>query len=108
MTIIGLLAKNPHTKLDLGDLRHNTPLAFAIRQNRWDIAELLVEAGANVNTQIVDDDGNTPLHKAAGSGDVKRVQWLLAKGADTKLTNYRQLTPRAVARSSEIVKLLEP
>lgn len=107
MEIIRLLVKNPYTKLDLGDFRHNTPLAFAIQQNRWDIAELLIEAGANVNIQIMDDEGNTPLHIAAGSGDAKRVQWLLAKGADMQLTNYRQLPPRAVARSGEIVKLLE-
>lgn len=105
--LVRFLAKLPAIKLDRGDYRHITPLAYAIQQNRWDLAELLGEAGANVNVQIGDYDGNTPLHVAADQGDRKRVRWLLAKGANPEMKNYRQLTPLDVARSGEVFRAIQ-
>ena len=105
--VIKILIRAPAIRLDRGDFRHITPLAYAVRQDRWDLAELLVEAGANVNIQVGDYDGNTPLHIAAERGDLQRVQWLLGRGADRQMTNFRQLTPLDVARSTNIVNLLQ-
>lgn len=105
--LIKILIRAPGIKLDRGDYRHLTPLAYAVRQDRWDLARLLAEAGANVNIQVGDYDGNTPLHLAAERGDSQRVQWLLARGADRQMRNLRQLTPRDVARSSDIATLLQ-
>ena len=105
--IIKLLIRAPGIKLDRGDYRHITPLAYAVEQDRWDLAELIVEAGADVNTRIGDFDGNTPLHRAAERGDLKRVQWLLDRGADPQMLNFKQLTPLDVARSAEVINLIE-
>lgn len=105
--IIRFLAGLPEIRLDRGDYRHITPLAYAIKQDRWDLAELLVEAGADVNIQVGDYNGNTPLHLVAEKGDLKRVEWLLAKGADSQMKNFRQLTPMDVASSSEVINLIQ-
>jgi ankyrin repeat protein len=104
--LMSILIKAPGIRLDRGDYRHITPLAYAIREDRWDLAERLVEAGANVNIQVGDYDGNTLLHLAAERGDLQRVQWLLARGADHQMRNYRQLTPLDVARTREVIDLL--
>jgi uncharacterized protein len=105
--LIDVLIKAPGIRLDRGDYRHITPLAYAIQQNRWDLAERLVEAGANVNIQVGDYDGNTPLHLVAEKGDLQRVRWLLARGADCQMMNYRQLKPLDVARYREVIDLLQ-
>ncbi|GEM_PF-5291948 len=60
-----------------------SPLAFAIVENRPEIARLLVEAGAPLND--LDSGGVTPLAHAAALGDVELVQYLAAKGADLNL-----------------------
>lgn len=104
--VINLLIKTPGIRLDRGDYRHLTPLAYAVRHDRWDLVELLAGAGASVNVQVGDFDGNTPLHLAAERGDAVRVQWLLKMGADPQMVNFRQLTPLEVARSSGIANLL--
>ena len=104
--VIKLLIRAPGIKLDRGDYRHLTPLAYAVQQDRWDLAELLVEAGAGVNTRVGDYEGNTPLHLAAERGDLKRVQWLLDHGADRQMSNFKQLTPQDVARSREVSNLI--
>ncbi len=104
--MVEFLAQQPNIRLDQGDYCHITPLAHAIQRNRWDLAELLIESGAKVNVQVGDSDGNTPLHLAAAGGDVKRVQWLLSKGADPHFKNYKQLTPLEFSRSGEIMKTL--
>jgi ankyrin repeat protein len=104
--MIKVLIKAPGIRLDLGDYRHLTPLAYAVQHDRWDLAELLAGAGASVNVQVGDFDGNTPLHLAAERGDAVRVQWLLSMGADPQMVNFRQLTPLEVARSSGIANLL--
>jgi len=104
--IVQFLARQPNILLNQGDYCHITPLAHAIQRNRWDLAELLIESGAKVNVQVGDRDGNTPLHLAAAEGDVKRVKWLLSRGADPHFKNYRQLTPLEFSRSVEIMEAI--
>ena len=105
--VIMILLRAPRIKLDRGDYRHLTPLAYAVRQHRWDLAELLAAAGANVNVQVGDYDGNTPLHLVAEAGDATRVQWLLERGADPQMKNLRKLTPADVAWSSDLANRLK-
>lgn len=104
--MVHFLVQQPNIRLDQGDYRHITPLAYAIQRNRWDLAELLVDGGANVNIQIGDSDGNTPLHLAAAEGNKKRVNWLLSKGADGQAKNFKQLTPLEVSRSAEVMEII--
>src|SRR5213075_36449 len=57
------------------------PLAFAARSGKTDLAELLLEHKADINTP--DDAGQTPLHWALyGDKEEDMVNLLLSKGAN--------------------------
>ena len=49
--MVRLLAHLPNMDLNRGDIFHASPLAHAVQRDRWDLAEILVEAGANLNIQ---------------------------------------------------------
>ncbi|KAM3936443.1 ankyrin repeat domain-containing protein 42 [Leptodactylus fuscus] len=57
----------------------------------------LIESGI-ININERDDRGSTPLHKAAGLGQVECIQWLLEMGADYNITNEAGETPKDVAK----------
>ena len=61
------------------DRMGDTPLHFACWGNNLEAAQLLVEAGADVNAKGEAED--TPLHAAVTVGDVALVEFLLAHGA---------------------------
>ncbi|XP_077154765.1 ankyrin repeat domain-containing protein 42 isoform X4 [Ranitomeya variabilis] len=68
----------------------------------------LVESGI-ININERDDKGSTPLHKAAGHGQLECIQWLLEMGADYNITTEAGETPKDVAKRSAhmaAVKLL--
>lgn len=50
------------------------------REDRYDLLEILLEAGADIQQRGVND--YTPLHFAATRNDAKAVELLLAHGAD--------------------------
>jgi ankyrin repeat protein len=104
--MVRFLSHLPNIRIDLGDVNHITPLAHAVRIDRWDVAEMLVAAGANVNTLIGDADGNTLLHVAVERGDVPKAKWLLDHGADAHRANFRQVTPYDAAWSLKMIHLL--
>nr|CAH8828863.1 unnamed protein product [Trichobilharzia regenti] len=57
----------------------------------------LIESGT-VKIDERDEQGATPLHKAAGQGHIKIVQWLRENGADPRLRNSIGESPADVAR----------
>ncbi|CAH8447918.1 unnamed protein product [Heterobilharzia americana] len=57
----------------------------------------LIESGT-VKIDERDEQGATPLHKAAGQGHIKIVQWLRENGADPRLRNSLGESPADVAR----------
>ena len=75
---------------------HTRPLIEAIEKESFDVAELLIERGANVN--CTDHWDNTPLHYAAQYGSCEFVQKLLDQGADLNKQNKSEETPVAWAR----------
>ena len=76
--------KNPHTALHI-----------AAEEGYKDIAELLLECGADVNFQ--DGAGDTPLHYAARNFDSEMIHFLVKHGADVNARNQVDLTPAAEA-----------
>ena len=63
----------------------NSPLHVAVDSESFDIVELLVFKGADINS--ANNVRDTPLHFAAKRNNLKIVDFLLVNGADPKLTN---------------------
>jgi hypothetical protein len=59
---------------------NTTPLMIAAQLGHEVIAELLIQAGADMAAE--DSDGRTPLHIAAAAGKLQMVRRLLARGAE--------------------------
>ncbi|CAH8291094.1 unnamed protein product, partial [Schistosoma turkestanicum] len=71
---------------------------------------VLIESGT-VKIDERDEQGATPLHKAAGQGHLKIIQWLRENGADPKLRNTLGELPADVAKrygQLGALKLLSP
>ena len=72
-----------------------TALSWAALLDATEIAEFLVEKGADVNAES--RDGSTPLHSAAFLGHTKIAELLIQKGAEVNPKNYRGETPLDVS-----------
>ena len=84
-----------------------TPLHTAVNYGQAEIADLLVNNGADVNKQ--DKFGWAPLHDAASLGYVALAARLLRAGARVDIKNVHGFTPLANAARHEqlaVIKLL--
>lgn len=72
-----------------------TPLHAAAARGHYQVTELLLDHGANVQAQ--DEDGNTPLHLAAIGGHDDLVIVLLSRDADPTIRNSDGNTPLHIA-----------
>jgi ankyrin repeat protein len=84
-----------------------TPLHWAIQQDRTDVVDALLSAGANVNAK--NRYGVTPLVLAATTGDASVVAALLKAGADFRVSvpeTGSVLNTAARTGNPEVIKLL--
>ena len=85
-----------------------TPLMNATQSKLLDIAEYLLDNGADVNAS--DKRGFTSLHRACEMGSTEMVKLLLARGADAAVEGEGGHTPLSLAKMRKetgIVRLLE-
>ena len=68
-----------------------TALSWAALLDATEIANFLIEKGADVNAKS--RDGSTPLHSAAFLGHTEIAELLIRKGADVNPKNYKDETP---------------
>jgi ankyrin repeat protein len=81
--------KEINAAVSIQNMQDASPLHLAVVAGRADAVELLLAAGAHIDSQ--DAKGSTPLHIAANMKDrtgVARV--LVTSGADTEVREYRQ------------------
>jgi len=84
---------------------HSIPILGFVEDHA--LAEMLIEAGAEVNAASREPFRTTPLHGAARRGNVKVVETLLLNGADTTTRDYNDKTPRDLATDEDVIALLD-
>ncbi len=70
-----------------------TPLHLAILTDQRQIAEYLIDKGANLGAKAQDEHGGTPLHWAAALGRIEMAKRLLEVGADINAPDNHGYTP---------------
>lgn len=80
-----LTVQNAHLQQVDHDL--NTPLHLACKHNRISVAILLVQYGANANTE--NKAGWTPLHVAASQGHAELIRQL-ARQSDAEVSSVKR------------------
>ncbi len=83
----------------------STPLHMTARRGHIGIAELLLEAGANIES--CDSKGETPLRRAVNCGKAQMVELLLLRGANPQSKDKHGVTPIDAARTADIQKCFE-
>ncbi|HSL75530.1 MAG TPA: ankyrin repeat domain-containing protein [Candidatus Limnocylindrales bacterium] len=84
-----------------------TALHLASFFGKPEIARLLVDSGASVDTYTTNDFANQPLHAAAAGRHVEVCRVLLAAGADVNATQHGGYTPLHEAAQHGDVEMVE-
>lgn len=88
-TVKSEVAQDP-SKLNAKDKDNYTPLHWACMRAHWDVAEYLIEEGADLN--VTGGDGGTPLNWAAHHDNVEIVKRMIEKGARLNIRNRWGMT----------------
>ena len=94
-------------KIDVRDTASNdTALIYGIRDSKFRVAELLLEAGADPN--LTDRRGFAPLHIAAARNDAELVRCLLDHGAAINVRTHSDgRTPLMIAAANGFEEMVE-
>jgi hypothetical protein len=88
-TAKAILEKDP-TKLNATDNENYTALHWACIRAHWDIAQYLIEEGADLN--VTGGDGGTPINWAAHHDNVDIIRLMVGKGAKLNIRNQWGMT----------------
>ena len=101
------------TDVNIKDDDGFTALYFAAQEGQKEIAELLIEKGADVNVKLESQTakengmgGATPLRGAVANGHKETAELLIVKGADVNVKEDLGLTLLHFADTREIAELL--
>jgi ankyrin repeat protein len=97
-------------KIDCKSVEGQTALHDSAKRNMLESVKLLVESGANVNA--IDNEGNTPLHIAAGGylarlDPLEAVEYLVKNGAKIDLLNNAGQTALDLAIIRDNTKVID-
>jgi len=100
-----LLDKGANPNIAANNQFKVTPLHSACAISNYDIAEILIKNGANVNAKQMQNV--TPLHSAAHNGQSKLVNLLIENGADINSKMENGQTPLFMATEKEFKETIE-
>jgi hemoglobin len=83
-----------------------TPLHMAARRGHVEIAEALLDCGAEIDPR--DSLGDTPLRRSVNCDKIPVAALLIARGANVRSIGNKGRTPSQAARSSGMKRLLGP
>jgi hemoglobin len=86
-------------------VKHCTALHMAARRGNVEIAEALLDCGAQIEAR--DSLGDTPLRRAVNCDKTAVAALLLARGADRRSKGSKALTPMSAARSLAMKRVLQ-
>jgi hypothetical protein len=69
------------------------PLHLAVLADQGEIAEFLIEKGADLNAKANDEHGGSPLHWAAALGRIEMTKRLIDAGAEVNARDNHGFTP---------------
>jgi ankyrin repeat protein len=95
-----------HANPNVADQYGRTPLDTAIYTKNLGATKLLIEAGVDCNA-VCGEDGYRPLHQAGAKQDIEIVKYLLSKGANKNLLNYKGKRPYDCAYGANVKELLK-
>ena len=84
------LVSLPEVDLNHKDSKNYTALYIAVHHKHADVVQVLIDAGADIETK--NDPGPSPLHLASIYGELATVKMLVEAGADVRATNDRRST----------------
>ncbi|MGD9347880.1 MAG: ankyrin repeat domain-containing protein [Candidatus Aminicenantes bacterium] len=84
------ILENEPAKIDAKDEEGYTPLHWACMRAHWDIANYLIERGADLN--VVGGDGGTQINWAVHHDNVDIIKALIDKGAKLNIRNQWGMT----------------
>jgi ankyrin repeat protein len=92
-------------KVDARDgVKHCTALHMSARRGNVEVAEALLDCGADIESR--DSLGDTPLRRSVNCGKTEVAALLLSRGADPHSKGSKGLTPLLAARSAAMSRLL--
>jgi hypothetical protein len=84
---------------------YGSALHLAVREGHVEIAQVLIDRGAQVD--VLDPDDFTPLHNAAWNGNLEMTELLLEAGADIEASTYDGDTPLSLAQNNDQAQVAE-
>jgi len=89
----------------------DTALAWAVVNGRFEVADLLLARGADINTRWGSHEPASILHECAIRGDFEGARFLIAHGVDLTIKDHRWNATAAgwawhAANDKEMAKLL--
>jgi ankyrin repeat protein len=85
--------------------KHCTALHMAARRGNVEVAEALLDCGADLEARVSLDE--TPLRRSVNCGKTGVAALLLSRGADLHSKGSKGLTPLLAARSAAMKQLFE-
>ena len=103
--MVKFLFENGKVDLDAVDADGNTPLMFAVKSGKREVAEYLLKKGAKVD--YIDNFGVSPLHLATRKNSLELVTLFLEYGANINICDNYNQTPIFDAVMENNPKMIE-